>query len=194
MEGFHIPWELLELFCSWELCVITNYTGLLIPNVMYLLGQETCFYLFPYFAFSKTGRLLCIAVSIFVALRNHCSNLDKCRSLSGVFYLTISRCAAWLVLPGFILQSRGGHAAAHRLPVAFATVCSMPARNLLKVPVLASLCHGMCPLCFALPGSGFVRLELYLNVKEQRICPNLACLQLLLCSWPASQCQDLTTH
>lgn len=146
VEGFHLPWELLEPFCSWEPCVTTNYTELLIPNVMYLLGQETCIYLFPYFAFSKTGRPLCIAVSIFVALRNHCSNLDKSRPLSGVFYLTISRCAAWLVLPDFILQSRGGHAAAHRLPVDFPAVCSMPASNLLKVPALGSPCFALSSL------------------------------------------------
>lgn len=152
VEGFHLPWELLEPFCSWEPRVTTNYTGLLIPNVLYLLRRETCFYLFPYFAFSWTGRLLCIAASIFVALRNCWSNLDKGRPLSGVFYLTIRRGAAWLVLPGFILQSRGGHAAAHRLPVAFAIVCGMPVRNLLKVPVLGSPCLDMCPLCFPLPG------------------------------------------
>lgn len=43
---FHLPWDLLEQVSLWEHYVTMNWIGLLIQNIVYLLDQETCFYLF----------------------------------------------------------------------------------------------------------------------------------------------------
>jgi len=53
---------------------------------------------------------------------------------------TARRNAACSILLDFIFQSRGGQALAQRLPVAFKAVCSVPKRNLVKMPVCGS-CH-----------------------------------------------------
>lgn len=64
--------------------------------------------------------------------------------------------------------------------MAFAAVCSVPERNLLKMPVLSNCHHDVPALFHVFWFTRFVRLELHLNRKRQGFCPSMSCLQIVV--------------
>lgn len=92
------------------------------------------------------------------------------------------------------LFSRAGEVS-QSLCVVFKAVCSMPKRNLLKMPLRVS-CHDMCLLCYhILWFVRFIGLELRLNMKREWFLPEHVLLAnsciIQMCRYPFTVLQRL---